>query len=536
MNPRTYKIAKGDTLGGIASREKTSVQDLLKLNPNIKNPNLIYEGSSLNLPGQAPAPTVLQPQAPTPAPTVTQPIVSPFQSSRPSPSSISSVISERAQPKSSRDSLIERMSGALSSASSFDPNARRAQLETERGVSKTRETISTFEDEVAKANTLLDQIDEDITKRTGDFLVSDPARRRILASESAPILKSLGIASRGAEAAQSRLTREQGDITDIISQEQTAAERPLSFLGKELGLRSDIDALTADERKSEREMAITDLVSQGVNDPLELYDYLNFDEEGNRIGDMSLSEINNVLKAGTESKKGELELQKLQAEVAKINDPLDRKEQEARIAKLYKDMEEDPLDDEYKRAQIDNIYSEIAARNNDMARGVLTDKEVKALDDSPQGKNVRTLGDLKQKLNGYRELVKLYGTSSFGAQKAKLNAAFADLKIAYKTAAELGALQGPDILLLEEALKPASFANPVTQLLAKTTGSGVGAIEANLTQADEIIQRSADTSISQLYARNPKYKDSEYVASLVQPFSQKTLKSLDDEFNDFVTP
>lgn len=47
-----YTIQKGDTLSGIASANKTTVQDLLKLNPNISNPNLIQAGGSLNL--QAP--------------------------------------------------------------------------------------------------------------------------------------------------------------------------------------------------------------------------------------------------------------------------------------------------------------------------------------------------------------------------------------------------------------------------------------------------------------------------------------------------
>lgn len=44
-----YTIAKGDTLSGLATRNNTSVQNLLNLNPNIKDPNKIYEGASLNL-------------------------------------------------------------------------------------------------------------------------------------------------------------------------------------------------------------------------------------------------------------------------------------------------------------------------------------------------------------------------------------------------------------------------------------------------------------------------------------------------------
>jgi LysM repeat protein len=44
-----YTIQSGDTLSGIASKNKTTVQDLLKANPTIKDPNKIQAGQSLNL-------------------------------------------------------------------------------------------------------------------------------------------------------------------------------------------------------------------------------------------------------------------------------------------------------------------------------------------------------------------------------------------------------------------------------------------------------------------------------------------------------
>lgn len=45
----TYTIKSGDTLSGIARANNTTIDALLKLNPSITNPNLIYAGGHLNL-------------------------------------------------------------------------------------------------------------------------------------------------------------------------------------------------------------------------------------------------------------------------------------------------------------------------------------------------------------------------------------------------------------------------------------------------------------------------------------------------------
>lgn len=64
-----YLIKSGDTLSKIAQQNGTTVQALMAANPNITNPNLIYAGASLNLPGSAPTggnPAGMPPGATTP--------------------------------------------------------------------------------------------------------------------------------------------------------------------------------------------------------------------------------------------------------------------------------------------------------------------------------------------------------------------------------------------------------------------------------------------------------------------------------------
>ena len=64
-----YTIQKGDTLWDIAKQNNTTVADLQSANPQIKNPNLIYAGNTINIPdaaGSTPS------SAPAPASTGTQ--------------------------------------------------------------------------------------------------------------------------------------------------------------------------------------------------------------------------------------------------------------------------------------------------------------------------------------------------------------------------------------------------------------------------------------------------------------------------------
>ena len=44
-----YRIAAGDTLGEIAAKYGTTVAKLMALNPNIKNPDLIFVGDLIRI-------------------------------------------------------------------------------------------------------------------------------------------------------------------------------------------------------------------------------------------------------------------------------------------------------------------------------------------------------------------------------------------------------------------------------------------------------------------------------------------------------
>jgi len=47
---RTYTVVSGDTLWGVAKKHGVALEALLKANPEIKNPNLIYPGNKVVIP------------------------------------------------------------------------------------------------------------------------------------------------------------------------------------------------------------------------------------------------------------------------------------------------------------------------------------------------------------------------------------------------------------------------------------------------------------------------------------------------------
>ncbi len=188
----------------------------------------------------------------------------------------------------------------------------------------------------------------------------------------------------------------------------------------------------------------------------------------------------------------------------------------------------DRLDRQYKIAQINKIGLEtlqIQAEKEDRKNGILSEKDIQAIDKSPQGAKVKTAGDLKLKLSSYQDLVEKYGFEISGPEKAVLENAYIELQLAYKEAANLGVLNGPDLTLVEGAIRsatPGLFGN-VGNILR--FGGGTRNLKANLEQAQSTLNNAAALNLEQLYSRNPSYRNSQYVQSLTLPFGDELLLS-----------
>jgi hypothetical protein len=113
--------------------------------------------------------------------------------------------------------------------------------------------------------------------------------------------------------------RKQGRLANVVTalinqgiDPSDMSEQEVSEIAKNIGvapqdLLSGFSTATADQRAkdqaNEREGAVVSLIQQGVTDPKQLFDLLNYDEEGNRVRDITLDEINKVTKALAEDEE-----------------------------------------------------------------------------------------------------------------------------------------------------------------------------------------------------------------------------------------
>ena len=181
------------------------------------------------------------------------------------------------------------------------------------------------------------------------------------------------------------------------------------------------------------------------------------------------------------------------------------------------------LDLAIKGNQLLSIQQTAELQRQDIANGILSDKDVKAIDASPQGKSLKAQGDLKIKMNRYQDLVDEVGTESFGTDKAKLDNAYKELQLSFKEAANLGVLAGPDMDIIEAAIADATpgFWRSTLNIGTLGVGSALQAknVKANLVEGQRSLDSNARLNFEQISARNPSYENSQYVQSLTKPFN-----------------
>lgn len=144
--------------------------------------------------------------------------------------------------------------------------------------------------------------------------------------------------------------------------------------------------------------------------------------------------------------------------------------------------------------------------------GVLSDKQQKDISGSTEAKKLLSLQDLNAKLSAYKDVASQPGGfDAVGSRASLLDSLYADLKIAYKEAANLGALTGPDVGIIQEAIKPISG---VTNYPAYLAGGGQAGVLTSVEQAMKTAQRQAQINYNSLISKYPDYVNDPYIKNL----------------------
>lgn len=185
-------------------------------------------------------------------PTAPKPTL-PTDPSRPvtAPSPIQTEMAGRVE-RPTEEGLRGKLFEAVKTKEAFKEEARGAELRREAGVAGIQERIGTFQEEHKKTSDLLDQLESDIKLRTGQFLVPEAARRRILAVERAPLIKQLGITEENLTKLETKLGAVEDDIITQLELEKEAAETPLETLKSELDAVEKINKIFEEEEVKEK--------------------------------------------------------------------------------------------------------------------------------------------------------------------------------------------------------------------------------------------------------------------------------------------
>jgi len=269
----TITIQKGQTLSGIAKQQGTTVDALLKANPSIKNPNLIYAGSSLNLPGTpaspvvAPKASVPTPPAPvTPSAPVTQrvdQISSPGASGVPQKNTLygaevpsSTSLLQKYRSDLGLDTALKSMQDTQASYLDTLKNLPKksdiyAKERSTRGLDVMQKNLQSLDDRLATMEIAIEDSEKDIRNQMvkGGGLVTESQTQRIVASEKQPLIdeyrKLLGERNRLAD----KLGVAETSAKEAAGMQYEDSTMPLTVAEKMLGFQKDQYSVLGDIMK-----------------------------------------------------------------------------------------------------------------------------------------------------------------------------------------------------------------------------------------------------------------------------------------------
>ena len=170
---------------------------------------------------------------------------------------------------------------------------------------------------------------------------------------------------------------------------------------------------------------------------------------------------------------------------------------------LFKAQYQDALGRE-RLAQEENLLkmrlgAEVGKRDLTTDRDILKTKE---------SQKIQAQINLKNAIDEYQTLLEEKGYQFKGEDADKLESTYADLKIKYKEAANLGALTGPDVGLLMEAIKPSTGIRGGAREFGSNIGlsGGVSGAQQGINQVKKLLSDDYGVTIDALesaYGKSP---------------------------------
>ena len=259
----TITIQKGQTLSGIAKQQGTTVDALLKANPSIKNPNLIYAGSALSLP-EAPKPTPVAPGASGSAP------VAPMTPSTPVTTRVDQISSPGTSPVPanntlyganvpSNTSLLQKYRSdlGLDTALKSMQDSQTSYLDTlknlpkksdlyktertNRGIDEMQTNLQSLDDRLAKMDEAINASEKDIRDRTikSGGIVTESQTQRLVASEKNPLIDEYRKLLTERNQLASKLGVADASAKDAAGMAYEDSTLPLNVAEKTLGFQKD---------------------------------------------------------------------------------------------------------------------------------------------------------------------------------------------------------------------------------------------------------------------------------------------------------
>lgn len=158
--------------------------------------------------------------------------------------------------------------------------------------------------------------------------------------------------------------------------------------------------------------------------------------------------------------------------------------------------------------------------------------QAEAFTKSDAGKFIDAASNLQSSLKSYHDLIEQYGSfQKFGTGKQLIDSAYADLKVKWKEAANLGALTGPDLGLIEDAIpEPKSgFWGGAGQ---KIFGGGTDAYLKTILQQSENAKAASKKNLGILKSLYPELIGSD-IYNTYLGMSDYDLTSVDAAAQDF---